>query len=157
MAGIVELPVMKIDVQNARYNYFQTVHGKDITLGYCTALAIKKPQQDQMQVLANGYLYWVKGTNKLLPSWIKEQDFERLVLYKSMPKPRKKLESLHDQFIQEPFFIRRHELVGIRQMGQYVDEPFKLIDLTFQINMVREEFGDPDYEDDQLVLWDLTK
>ena len=157
VTGILELPVMKIDVQNARYNYFQTVHGKDIALGYCTALAIDKPQHDQMVLLANGYLYWVKQTSQILPTWIKEQDFERIVLYKSMPKQRPKLESLHGQFLQKPFFMLRRDLVSIRQIGQYVDQPFEYSDLQYQIKMVRSQFGEPSYEDDQIVLWDISK
>lgn len=153
--SILELPVMKIDVQNARYNYFQTVHEKAISLGYCTALALEKRHNHQMQILANGYLYWVLGTNEMLPKWIAEKDFDRIVLYKSMPKSRKKLASLHGKFIQKPFFMMRADLVGIRQMGQYVDQPMLPEDIRTQKRLVGTYFGEPSYEDDEIVMWDL--
>ncbi len=159
---IVELPPMDIDVMNARYLLYQTVHGKKQPLGYCTALATSKRHNDQMVQVINGYLEWLEpvATNRSLPRWISANRFDLVLHYKTMPEQRDPDPRYHQRVLWQPFFFLRRGLVGMRQAGQYREmnlddkNPSWLPSIR---GLLIQEYGRPLHEDDEVMVFRVEK
>jgi len=150
--SVIDLPAMDLDAMNARYSFFQTVHGKKGSLGYSTAFAVEKRHNEQMQVLANGYLWWSGDGHRILPLWIREKGVDLVIHHKTMPQEREP-GALNTRILWAPFLFVRGPLIGMRQTGQYLDEPF----LPQYVNGMRvkltAEFGPPIHEDERVMVF----
>ena len=155
--SVIELPPMSVDVMNARFIFFQTVHHKKGPLGYCTALAKRKPQEDQMDLVVNAYLQWINGIGHGIPKWSRKQGIDRMIMYKTWPVARIADPTVHTKLFFRPFFLLREKMVGMRQMGQYLDEPIEGRTLFLLKGLMRRDVGPVIYEDDDLMVFDLTR
>ncbi len=158
--AIVELPPMDIDVMNARYLLYQTVHEKKQPLGYCTALATSKRHNDQMQHVINGYLEWIDGATSRLSDWIRGNRFDLVLHYKTMPEQRDPDPRYHQRVLWQPFFFLRKGLVGMRQAGQYqemdLDDKNPLWLPSIRGRLI-QEYGRPLHEDDEVMVFRVEK
>ena len=167
--AIVELPPMPVDVQDGRQNFYQTVHGKPIAVGYSTMLARDRAQDELRQAVVNGYIAFMTGRTgtedkepfrvidpQFLMRHLHESGFDLLVLYKSEPLDRKPNEAVHEKLVWKPFFFERRNLVGMRQTGQYVDQPIPASRLTIMRSRLQQALGPPFHEDDDLLAWRLA-
>ena len=155
--SVLQLPPMDLDVLNARYVYYQTVHGKKDPLGYSTAFATDERHNEQMEVLVNGYLGWIERIHKVLPLWVRENDVDLVIHHKTMPQERPARQSIDDKVLWAPFFFVRRDLIGIRQTGQYLDQRLTDRHVAGVRVQMFSEFGQPIYEDEDLIVFRVEK
>ena len=155
--SVVELPPMDLDVLNARYSFFQTVHEKRETLGYCTAFAVERRHNQQMQVIVNGYLGWVRQDNRVLPLWLRNNGVDLVIHHKSMTRERPVDERVHRRIVWAPFFFVRRALVNMRQTGQYLDEPLRDRDVDALRSLLTRDFGLKIHEDDDVMVFRVSE
>ncbi len=90
---------------------------------------------------------------KNFSSWVKQVEFDRIVLHKKRPMQRPPIVELNDSTIYRPFFMVRRPLLLMRQTGIYIDQPFDSRSLFRIKSLMRGEFGNPVYEDDDVIVF----
>ena len=159
--SIVDCPPMQMDIQNARYAFWQMTHGKKQPLGYCTILSKGRSQEEHMTGFVNVYYAWINGFEKHsvpefakdFPTWVHRVGFDRLVMHKRMPRQRPPVTELNDRTLFQPFFLVRRDLLWMRQAGLFLDQPIDAKAMFELKSLARRDFGNPIHEDDDVVVF----
>ncbi|MAB78196.1 MAG: hypothetical protein CMJ89_02480 [Planctomycetes bacterium] len=157
--AVVELPSMDLDVVNARFLLSQIVHGKKQPLGYTTSMAVSTIQEKRMLEVVNKYAHFLRhaGTpsKKDTPfqRLMSEIGIDRVIQHKSMPRSREPNPKIDGKVLWAPFFVVARQLMDVRQMGRYIDEPLpgeKMVGLRADFSRA---FGLPVYEDAEVMVF----
>jgi hypothetical protein len=179
--SVMELPMARTHVANARFVYFQTLHHKKSTLGYTTALAVTPLHDQRVQDLMNWYWRFVFGRSRELVRHAQAFGVDRILHYKTLPLSRERDERVDLKVIWKPFALLRGPLLFVRQVGEFtersLDRNFSAVvgeavpELLGQVH--HEQAGEPFldvvrlelqracgpalYEDDLLMVFDVPE
>ena len=161
VTAIVAGPPGRMDIENARYVFFQTVHGKKQPLGYCTILSKGERQVWLQTELVNTFWAYLAGAqhelgeeaDKDFPTFVANKGFDRVVIHKTMPRQRPPKKELNDRTVWAPFFLVAEPLLEMRQVGLFLDRPIDRKTQTALDRLMRRAFGLPVYEDDDVVVY----
>ncbi len=163
--AVLELPPMEIDVVNARFLFDQVTHGKPIPLGYTTSMAVTTIQEKRHLEVVNKYYHFLQplmdgkslsgGRNMPFPRMASAIGLDRIVHRKTIPRSREPNPEIHEKVIWAPFFMVRRQLMGVRQMGRYIDQPLEERVLDGFRAYFAGAFGLPVFEDEDVMVFEV--
>lgn len=82
-----------------------------------------------------------------------EIGIDRVIQHKTMPRSREPNPKIDGKVLWAPFFVVGRQLMDVRQMGRYIDEPLpgeKMVGLRADFSRA---FGLPVYEDAEVMVF----
>jgi len=153
---LIHLPAaVRVYNLNGRYMFFQTFHQKKMPQGYVANLALTPENKSQITRLEQSYTDLLSGNAQPLLEELQLNNINLIIIHKtsligrSPFIPGKKL-------IWAPFFTVRHELVGCRQIGPFIEAPVPEQTIETQRNILQKKLGPPVYEDSEVLVFDAN-
>jgi hypothetical protein len=153
VTSVMDLPPMPLHVMNGRYDYYQTLHEKKITLGYTTSIALTPHHDQRLLQLANHYLEYINERNRALPRLAATLGVDLVLHHKTFPNPRPRDPAIDGITVWQPFFRVRRPLIRVRQIGEYVDTPYSEASWDRIRLLLTRALGPPLYEDELLAVF----
>jgi hypothetical protein len=153
VGAVMELPPGPIHVMNGRFDYFQTLHEKKSTLGYTTSIALQPSHDERLLNLNNLWFQFIAEKNRQLPRAAEALGVDRVLHYKTYMSQRAKDPRIDGYVLWKPFFFWRRPLVYVRQVGEYVEEPFRPDQWERIRLLLTRSLGGPLFEDDFLAVF----
>lgn len=153
VTAVMELPPEQRHLMNARTNYYQTLHGKKTTLGYTTSTAVTRLHDQRLNTLLNLHHQFVFGESRELVRLAAHLGVQRVVHYKSRLEKRPLESEIDGATLWGPFCAWRRPLLLVRQVGEFVEQPYPA-PLWEQIELrLTRALGAPLYEDDFMAVF----
>lgn len=153
VTAVMELPPEQRHLMNARTNYYQTVHGKKTTLGYTTSTALTPLHDERLNALLNLHYQFVFGQSRQLLRLATELGVERVVHYKSLLQKRPLEQEIEGTLLWRPFLFWRQPLVLVRQVGEFIEQPYPAALWEEIEQRFTRALGPPLYEDDFMAVF----
>jgi hypothetical protein len=155
VTAVMDMPAMIVHVMNGRFDYYQTLHEKKITLGYTTSIALQPEHDQRLMQLVNLYLEYLHERNRALPRVASQLGVQRLIHYKTYGDNRPRDANIDGYVLWRPFFFWRRPLVFVRQVGEYIETPYPKATWDFIRLLFTRALGPPLYEDDMLAIFEV--
>ena len=155
--AVMELPPAPVHVMNGRFDYFQTLHEKKTTLGYTTSIALQPSHDQRLLALNNLYLEYLYERNRELPRFAAQLGVDRVVHYKTYSDQRARDASIDGATLWAPFFRWRKPLIYVRQVGEYIEKPFREDQWTHIRLLLTRALGKPLFEDESVAVFAVPR
>jgi len=134
----------------------QTQHGKPIAQGYVVDLALGPEQRTLAREWAHATERLGAGDGEPVAALARRDGIDRVLLHKRVPSARD-ARFAPGSIVWAPFALVGRELVAVRQLGPYeeVEVPARL--LADEKAALASRFGDPVYEDGELVAYAVPR
>jgi hypothetical protein len=135
--------------------FFQTFHQKKMPQGYVANLALTPENESQITRLEQSYLDLLSGNARPLLEELQLNNINLIVIHKTALIGRKPFIP-GMKLIWAPFYTVRHELVGSRQIGPFIETPAPEETIEAQRKILQKELGYPVYEDSEVLIFDAN-
>jgi hypothetical protein len=142
---------------NGRYDFYQTLHEKKITLGYTTSIALTPLHDQRLMQLANHYLEYIGERNRALPRLAATLGVDLVLHHKSYLDSRPRDPAIDGLTLWQPFFRVRRPLIRVRQIGEYVETPYPEPTWAHIRLLLTRALGPPLFEDDLIAVFAAPK
>jgi hypothetical protein len=150
--AVVHLPHEGGMPADGRANLLQTRHGKPIAQGYVVNLALEPQHRALASEWAGAYERLAAGDGEPVAAIAGRDGIDRVFLHKWVPRVREPRFTARE-IVWAPFALAARDLVPIRQLGHLEEEAVPATLLSTQKLALARRFGDPVYEDDELVVY----
>ena len=153
VASLLVLPPSSVYGPRAGiHNLCQTVHGKKMTGGYITSLAITPALFKEALAWIRSFADLADPDDPMLRERVERKGIDRVVLHKRISISRRELKT--DRPLRwEPFVAIKEPLLAVRQTGPVVPAPANPDAVEAAVEALRQRFGAPVHEDDQIVVF----
>ena len=139
---------------NGRYMFFQTFHQKKIPQGYVANLALTPENNSQITRMEQLYDDLLSGDAQPLLAELQINNIDLIVIHKTTLIGRSPFIP-GMKVIWAPFYTVRHELIGSRQVGPFIETPIPEQGIEALRNIFQKELADPVYEDSEVLVFDV--
>jgi len=154
--AIAEIPPVLQDRFDARANYYQTVHGKHLPLGYVTSLALTDDHWEDARRWGRAHNRLRQGDAAPLLELLEAGDVDALVLHERPLIDRRYLPGyrpLDEDVVWAPFVAARSRLMTARQRGPLVFGVVPRREMRAQVEALVPALGAPVHEDEEVIVF----